>query len=135
MKTASVYHHKDGPGLQVEEVPLWALMIQSVLNFLFPVLTLGHRLCCCGPEWFWRVGWGKAKPGDPDYDPDMPDWLRHSLGHAMYKWGGWLDAGWLWHRTRPVISLPLTAEQLERHFPGDAKWIAELFAEEDESGG
>jgi len=114
IRTACVVHGRDGYRLQVVEVPLRILVVRRL--FCEPLewltATTGHRICCRQPDWTWRIGWGKYRPGDPEYDSEYPDVLEHSLGGAMYHAFSRVVVGYGYCKEHVLHDVAITSEQV-----------------------
>jgi hypothetical protein len=133
VRCASVFHDQHGYHLEVEEVPWTVLLAGSALESAAEWLSAvtRHRICCQPPEWTWHVGWGHAKPGDPDYDKDDPDWLRSSLGSWLNQAQNWM-LFFGYSKRSSILTLPLSPEQVIANFPEWRDDVLERNAEEEE---
>jgi hypothetical protein len=85
-RCARVTRSRDGYSLEVTRIPLRVLVLQEILERAggLSCRVSGHRLGCCPPDWTFRLGWGRYRPGDRGCEPDMPGWRRHSLGTGLH---------------------------------------------------
>lgn len=113
IRTASVWHGKDGYSLHVRDIPAWAYAVDAVNCGLIATACKvtsgwGCPLCLCGKaEWTFRVGWG----WDAAYEM-----RRHSLGGLLFALG---QRGGRFHlnRDREVYSRALSFDEVCEHFP------------------
>ncbi len=102
MRLAHVFHSKDGYGLEVESVPLWAWLVQESFD---PLCRATRHKLCSPPEWTYKIGFGADTEGDPD-------WYRWSLGSGIWRVGqSW--ASFSFKYAKPELKLPLTDEQMK----------------------
>jgi hypothetical protein len=103
---ARISHSRDGYSLVVVEVPLWALTVERAGVWLCE--KTGNLACSAGlPAWAWRIGVGRR---DEDGSP------RWNLGSVLFDFGQWFHTTAA-RRERQRVSMPVTAEWVERHFP------------------
>ena len=112
IRTASVWHGKDGYDLHVADVPAWAYAVDAVNNAIIGAvcgLSKGWAcpLCLCSRlDWTFRIGWGKDEDG----------YLRRSLGGLLFALGQ-RGGRFCLNRTRELYVRPLSFDEVCEHFP------------------
>lgn len=118
IRTARVYHNKDGYTLHVIDVPVWAYAIDAVNDAIIGAVCGASRgwlcpLCLASKaDWTFGIGWGRDEDGHH----------RHSLGGLLFKLG---QRGGRFHlnREKELYARPLTFDEVCEHFPDSrAEW-------------
>lgn len=114
LRLATVSHSKDGYSLHVEDVPVWAWALDSLIGGTSRALCKltrgwGCPLCLCNqiPDRVFQIGWG----WDAEYEM-----RRHSLGSLLFALGQH-DGNFSYRRRREVYVRPLTFDEVCEHFP------------------
>lgn len=113
IRTASVWHGKDGYVLRIEDVPAWAYAIDAVNNAVINAACKWSRgwacpLCLCSRcQWTFKAGWGHGEDG----------LLNHSLGGLLF-WLGQRGGRFCLKRAQLRYERPLSFDEVCEHFPG-----------------
>ncbi len=103
-------HGSGGTKVLLEEIPLWAHLLEQTGEWASEHLLPGHKLCCDIPEWAFEIGWGK-------WDPDLDIW-EHSLGQKAWLFSTWVEMGFgAWRKAEHKGSIPVSYEWVQEHFP------------------
>ena len=117
MYIAELSFQKDrGPHLEIEEQSLPGLVLESIGDSLFGLLSYA-------PDFLYELRWG---PKDPEFG--IAD---RSVGHLLYTFGQWCGLGFGAHAKRgKVVSIPLTTEQVQEAFPS-LTWLTDILEDEN----
>lgn len=118
MQVWALSHGRDGTAVELQEVPLWALLLTEAGEWL---ADASHPVFCCQPEWTFKLTYA---PPDEDEEPDEDGevYNSHTLGAALFRFGNWLINPFGAYRHYVTkVSLPVTPEWVQEHMP-DAGW-------------
>lgn len=110
MRRFCLTHGQNGTEVCLETIPWWADFAERAGEWAAEHLLPGHMLCCNIPDWAWELGWG-------EYDPKWETW-EHSLGQLCWRFSCWVELGFgAWRQVQKSVSIPVTYEWVQEHFP------------------
>ena len=116
IRVASLSHNKTGTHVSVTEIPLHAIILDRVGDWLAGVAL--HRVVCCPPGFLYNIHWGKPEVDPSTEDSEGDRWYPHNVAWYLHRVGTWMFTGFgTYRKERPLYDLPVTYAWVREHYP------------------